>query len=159
MARILVTYFSRSGNTRAMAEQVAAGAREVAGAEVDLLPVGDVNPNALLDYDAILVGSPTYYGQMAAEVKAFFDKSVVLHGQLEGKVGGAFTSSGNLAGGNETCVLSILQALLIHGMVVQGSARQSHYGPVAVGEPDDGALAECRTLGAGVAGLAGRLGT
>jgi len=158
MARVLVTYHSRSGNTQAMAHAVADGAREADGAEVDLLPANKVDPNALLDYDAVIVGSPTYYGQMAAEVKALFDRSVVLHGQLEGKVGGAFTSSGNLGGGNETCLLSILQALLVHGMVVEGSARHAHYGAVAIGEPDDRALADCRALGRRVADLAARLG-
>lgn len=158
MARILVTYVSRSGNTEAMADHVADGARETAGAEVDLKPVDQVPPKSLADYDALLVGSPTYYGQMAAEVKALFDRSVVLHGQLEGKVGGAFTSSGNLGGGNETCLLSILQALLVHGMVVEGSARHAHYGAVAIGEPDDRALADCRALGRRVADLAARLG-
>ena len=154
MARILVTYFSRSGNTEAMAGHVADGARETAGAEVDLQPVEQVPPKSLTDYDALIVGSPTYYGQMAAEIKALFDASVVLQGQLEGRVGGAFTSAGNLAGGNETCLMSILQAMLIHGMVVRGTAQRDHYGPVALGEPDDRAVGECRKLGRNVADLA-----
>ena len=94
---------------------------------------------------------------MAAEMKAMFDKSVVIHGQLEGKVGGAFTSAANLAGGNETTIISILEAMLIHGMVVQGTAQRDHYGPVAIGKPDDRAIGECRKLGTNVARLAVKL--
>jgi multimeric flavodoxin WrbA len=63
-------------------------------------------------------GSPTYYGTMAWELKKLLDESVKFHGKLRGKVGGAFTSSANVGGGNETTVLDILKALLIHGMVV-----------------------------------------
>ena len=157
MARILVVYYSRGGNTRRMAEMVAEGAR-TAGAEVDLKDVSEVAPEDLLDYDGIIAGSPTYYGLMCAELKGLFDESVRFHKQLTGKVGGAFTSSGNLAGGNETTVLSILQAMLIHGMIVQGTASGNHYGAVALGAPDEGAAEQCRALGARVAELAGRLG-
>jgi len=157
MAEILVVYYSRAGSTAKMAEHVAAGAREVAGAQVVLKPVDQVDPKSLADYAAILCGSPTYYGQMAAEVKALFDKSVAIHGRLEGKVGGAFTSAANLAGGNETTILSILQAMLIHGMVVQGTSQKDHYGPVALGKPDERAVGECLKLGRNVAGLAVRL--
>ena len=140
-----------------MAQLVAEGAKGVAGAEVTLAKVEDVDPKSLADYDALLVGSPTYYGQMAAEVKALFDKSVAIHGQLEGKVGGAFTSSANLAGGNETTILSILQAMLIHGMIVKGTSQRDHYGPVALGKPDERAAGECHKLGRGMAELAARL--
>ncbi len=157
MPRILVTHFSRSGNTEAMAGHVAEGAREVPTADVDLKPVDQVDAKNLADYDGLIVGSPTYYGQMAAEVKALFDASVVLQGQLEGRVGGAFTSAGNLAGGNETCLLSILEAMLIHGMVVRGTSERDHYGPVAIGGPDERAVGECRKLGRTVAELAAAL--
>ena len=157
MAKILITYYSRSGNTAKMAEFVAEGAREVDDANVVVQQVEETDAKSLADYDALLAGSPTYYGQMAAQVKDLFDKSVVLHGQLEGKVGGAFTSAANLGGGNETTILSILQAMLIHGMIVQGTSQRDHYGPVAIGAPDDRATGECRKLGRNVAELAVRL--
>ncbi|MGB3086384.1 MAG: flavodoxin domain-containing protein, partial [Phycisphaerae bacterium] len=102
MAKVLVVYYSRSGSTGQMAEEVAAGAREVKGARVELAKVAEVDPKGLSRYDALIIGSPTYYGLMAAEIKKMFDESVAIHGQLEGKVGGAFTSAANLAGGNET---------------------------------------------------------
>ncbi len=157
MAKVLIVYYSRSGNTRQMAEQVAAGAREVAGAEVDLRPVNEVKPDDLLAPDAVILGSPVYYGTMAAPLKQLIDESVKHHGKLAGKVGGAFTSSANVGGGNETTVLDLLKALLIHGMIVPGDAKGDHYGPVSVGKPDTRVNGECLRLGRRVAELAARL--
>jgi NAD(P)H dehydrogenase (quinone) len=155
--RMLVAYYSRTGHTEHMARAVAAGAGELAGVEVDCKGLADLEPAHLLRYEAIVIGSPTYYGTMAAEVKRLLDESVAYHGQLEGKVGGAFSSSANLGGGNETTVLDILKALLIHGMIVQGSPTGAHYGPVAVGQADQRALAQCHDLGRRTAQLAMRL--
>ncbi len=109
------------------------------------------------DYDAIVIGSPTYYGSMAAEIKKLFDESVAFHGQLNGKVGGAFASSANIAGGNETTILDILNAMLIHGMIVQGCPSGDHYGPVAIGDIDDRARGNCRAFGKLLGELAVRL--
>lgn len=156
MVKILVGYYSNSGNTKAMAEAVAEGARSE-GADVDLKSVEDVDMEELLGYDAIVLGSPTYYGVMAADVKDLIDRSVTHHGDLEGKVGGAFSSSALIGGGNETTILSILQALLIHGMVVPGVANGNHYGPVSIGQPDSAVKAECTSYGARIARLAERM--
>jgi NAD(P)H dehydrogenase (quinone) len=156
MARVLVVYHSETGNTARLAEEVARGARE-AGAEVDLKKVQDVPAEALLDYDAILAGAPTYYGLMSAQLKKLFDQSVRFHKQLTGKVGGAFTSCGVLGGGNETTVLSILQAMLIHGMIVQGTASGAHFGAVAIGKPNERACTDAVDLGRRVAELAAKL--
>jgi NAD(P)H dehydrogenase (quinone) len=156
MAEILVTYYSRSGNTEQMAELVARGARD-AGADVDLEPVEEVSVDDLTPYDGIIVGSPTYYGGMSAELKELFDQSVRHHGRLEGIVGGAFSSSANVGGGNESTILSIIQAMLIHGMIVQGTSEGDHYGPVAVGAPDERASAQCEELGRRVAELVAAL--
>lgn len=157
MAKMLVCYYSRTKHTEHMAEAVGEGAREVSGAEVEVLPVGNVAARDLLGYDAIAMGSPTYYGTMAAELKQLLDESVAFHGQLEGKVGGAFASSANVGGGNETTVLDILKALLIHGMVIQGTASGDHYGPVAIGDIDERSRTECLKLGKTVAELAVKL--
>jgi NAD(P)H dehydrogenase (quinone) len=140
-----------------MAREVAAGAEEVAGVRVDLRPVGGVAVDNLLDFDGILMGSPVYYGTMAAEVKELIDKSVKHHGKLRGKVGGAFASSGGPGGGNETTVLDIVKALLIHGMIVQGDTEGDHYGPIAVGAPDERSRKECRRFGRRMAELTVRM--
>lgn len=157
MAKLLVAYHSRGGNTKKMAELVGEGASSVDGVALTLKPVSDVTPEELLDYDGIVIGSPTYYGLPAATIKKLIDDSVAFHGQLEGKVGGAFSSSANIGGGNETTILAILQALLIHGMVIQGTSAGDHYGPVAVGAPDRRATDQCRAYGKRVATLAKKL--
>ena len=156
MSKILITYHSATGNTETMAKLVAQGA-EKAGADVTVKPVGDIDAAALLDYQAIIVGSPTYYGAPAASIRALFDDSVRYHGQLEGKVGAAFASSANIGGGNETTVLSILDSMLIHGMVVQGNSKGDHYGPVSVNALDARAEKQCRELGRRVVELADQL--
>lgn len=123
MATILVTYYSRTGKTKKMADEVVKGI-EKEGLDYDLIDVESVEINDLINYDGIIIGSPTYYGTLAAEVKKLIDDSVKFHGKLAGKVGGAFASSGNVGGGNETTVLSILQAFIVHGMIVQGRPRE-----------------------------------
>ncbi len=157
MPRMLVTYHTRGGNTEQMAKAVEEGARQVEGMDVHRVPVAEVTPDDLLSYDAIVVGSPVYYGTMAAEVKKLIDESVMHHGRLSGKVGGAFATSGVAGGGCETTILDILNSLLVHGMVVQGDAGGPHYGPVAVGAPDAAAQEQCRKLGRRMAELAVRL--
>ncbi len=155
--KMLICYYTRTKHTEHMAEAVAEGARQVAGLEVDVKPIGEVEAHHLLGYDAIVMGSPTYYGTMAAELKRLLDDSVAFHGQFNGKVGGAFASSANVGGGNETTVLDILKAMLVHGMVIQGSPTGDHYGPVAIGEPDSRAKSQCGNLGKIVGELAVKL--
>jgi NAD(P)H dehydrogenase (quinone) len=154
---MLITCHSRGGNTKKVAEAIAEGASSVAGIDVEMKPITEVSAVDLRGYDAIIIGSPTYYGLPAAEVKKLIDDSVAYHGQLEGKVGGAFATSANVAGGNETTIMAILQALLIHGMVIQGTATGNHYGPVSIGAPDDRAASQARTYGERAAQLTKKL--
>jgi len=151
MPKALVCYYSRTGNTQKLAARMAEVLTEE-GLETDLKKVEETAAADLLGYDCIVLGSPTYYGTMAWEMKKLLDESVKFHGKLKGKVGGAFTSSANIGGGNETTILDIVQALLIHGMVVRGDHRFDHYGPVAIGRPDrralDCAAAHARNLAA-----------
>ncbi len=156
MSSVLVTYYSRTGNTKEMAEHVAKGA-EQAGGDVKLASVDRVDASELAGYDAIIVGSPTYYGSMAAEVKELIDKSVQLHGKLTDRVGAAFASSAHVGGGNETTALDLIHAFLIHGMVVPGIHDGDHYGPVSVGEPDSRVRKQCEQLGDRVVELAAKL--
>lgn len=157
MATMLIVYHSRTGNTEKLAEAVARGAREVSAVEVQLKPVEQTTPDDMLAADAVIMGSPVYFGTCSAELKKLLDESVQHFGKMEGKVGGAFTSSGAPHGGNETTVLDILKALMIHGMVVKGSTRANHYGAIAVGEPDAQALDQAQAYGSDLAELTAQL--
>lgn len=156
MAKALVIYFSRTGNTKKMADSVAEGIKN-GGMEAVVKEIKDVDADQLLEYEAIAIGSPTYYGTMAAQIKRLLDDSVRFHGKLDGKVGAAFSSSANVGGGNETTILDILNAMLIHGMIIQGDPQGDHYGAVAVGVPDSRATKQCVRLGSRIAKLVGKL--
>ena len=143
--KVVVIYYSRGGTTKKMAEVITKELK-AQGADVDIFSVDQIKAEQLKDYQGIIVGSPTYYGTLAAEVKKLFDQSVAFHKQLDGKVGAAFSSAANLAGGNETTILSILEAMLIHGMIIQGDPKGDHYGPVAVGSVDSRCEDNCRRM-------------
>jgi NAD(P)H dehydrogenase (quinone) len=154
MAKILVLYDTQSGNTKAMAEAVAEGARSQPGAEVTLKHVDEASPSDLFEHDGVAVGSPTWCGGLSWKLKKFFDESTCVWGKVEDKVGCAFSTSGGLGGGSEMTCLSILSVLLNYGMLVFGVTDYSapgvtaHYGAVAVQKPSAEELAACRILGA-----------
>jgi NAD(P)H dehydrogenase (quinone) len=156
MAKGIVIYYSRSGNTKEMAE-IIAKAMNKADLPTECKPVDKVKAVDLLDYDAIVVGSPTYYGLMAGPIKQLFDDSVANHGRLDGKVGAAFSSSANVGGGNETTIMSIIGAMLIAGMVVSGDPQGDHYGPVSIGKPDERVKKQCTRRGRRIAELTKKL--
>jgi len=108
-ANVLVVYYSQSGNTERFAKMVAEGARRVPGASVTLKAVADVTREDLVDADGLVLGSPTYYANIAGPMKSFIDdwafKYVVY---LGGKVGGAFATGGGDTGGKEHVVISLL---------------------------------------------------
>lgn len=157
--RVLIIYDSKTGNTEKMALAVAEGAKEIEDVDVLVKKAGKTANEDLLEADGIIVGSPTYYGQMSGKVKAMFDESVKVHGKLKGKVGAAFTSSGGIASGAETTLISVLEAMLVHGMIIQGRAGSGHYGAAAVGEPKELDVKKCKELGRMVADLASKLRT
>lgn len=157
MATILVAYYSQTGNTEEMAKCIAGAAGEVDDAEAVARPVEELSPDDLLKYDGIVMGSPVYYGTMAAPLKELIDDSVKHHGKLEGKVGGAFSSSGVIGGGNETTLLDIIACQLVHGMIVRGVPHGPHYGPTCQGAPGEDAQKQCADYGRKVAELCVRL--
>ena len=156
MATVLIIYHSRTGNTEEMAKTVEEGVKSE-GVRAIRKKVNRTTLKDLQKADGIILGSPNYYGTMASEMKTFLDRSVQLHGKLEGKVGAAFASGGTMGGGVETTVLDLVKALLIHGMIIQGDPWGSPYGAVSIGRPNPGAKRECRKLGEKVAGLVKRL--
>jgi len=155
MSEILIVYYSRSGSTEKLAKAVAEGVKEGKG-NPTLKKVDEIDVNELPDYDGIIAGSPVYFGTMAAELKKFFEESVVVRRKLFNKVGAAFATGAHRTGGKETTLLSILQAMLINGMIIVGDPFETggHYG--AAGSDEVG-LKEGRALGKRVAELAGQL--
>ncbi len=152
MAKVLILYHSKTGNTEAMAKAVAAGVKKE-GVEVVLKRLEEASVDDLPKFDGIILGSPTYFASMSAETKRFVDDSIKYYPKLAGKVGAAFSSSGDLGGGSETAVLDLLRAFLVHGMVVPGYTSGGHYGPVSVGAPDADRKKVCQAMGETVAKL------
>jgi len=147
LLKALIIYDSKTGNTEKMAFMIAEGVREAGDIECIVKKVKDATLEDLIQAHGIIVGSPTYYGCMSGKLKEFLDKSVEIHGKLEGKAGAAFTSSGGTATGAETTLLSILEAMLIHGMIVQGNPKDKHYGIAVVEAPSEKEEKLCRTFG------------
>ena len=142
MTKVLVLYYSSYGHIEQMADAMAEGAR-AGGAEVDVRRVAETapaevvkeahfktdtahpvieGPDVLPSYDAIIVGSPTRYGRMPAQMAQFWDTTGALwfSGALVGKVGGAFVSTASQHGGQETTLFSIITNLMHHGMTIVG---------------------------------------
>jgi NAD(P)H dehydrogenase (quinone) len=136
MKTVLVTYYSSTGNTKKLAELISAGLTAL-GVKADLIPVEQVLIDSLPGYDGFIVGSPNYFGTIAWPVKKFIDESIKYYKKLEGKAAAAFTSEGIIGGGGDAVVLDILKSFLIHGCVVQGLTSIGHFGPVAIGAPDE----------------------
>lgn len=144
--RAIVVFHSRSGSTEKMAHKIAEGIRGE-GVETEVRRVDQTSPDDLLNFDAIVIGSPTYYGSMAWEVKRLLDSTADKHYKLDGKVGGAFSSSCHVGGGNETTILDILHAMLIHGMIIQGDPMYDHYGATSLANPSEDNLMKCVEYG------------
>lgn len=195
MTRILVLYYSRYGHVATLAAAIADGARGIPGAEVVIKRVPELTPaedlerhgsssivpaasvNELENYDAILFGAPTRFGNMAAPMRHFLDQTGGLwaKGRLVGKPGGVFTSTGT-GGGNESTIMSFATTLIHHGMLFVGlpyaCPELTDISEVKGGSPwgaatiagSDGArqpsareLAQARFQGKHLAGIAARL--
>lgn len=139
--KLLVLYYSTYGHVEALASAIAEGASEVEGAEITIKRVPELvpeeiasnsgyktdqaapiaDPNELADYDAIIFGTPTRFGNMASQMRNFLDQTGGLwaQGKLIGKVAGVFTSTGT-GGGNETTITSFWNTLAHHGMIITG---------------------------------------
>jgi NAD(P)H dehydrogenase (quinone) len=159
---VLVAYHSLSGYTEKMAYEVAAGVRSVPGMRVVQKRVGDVTGPDLFSSDALIVGSPVYWSNMAGEVKTFFDNWQFKFGvfpefKMRNKVGAAFATGGQVAGGKELTMLTILAAMLGNQMIVVSGGGA--FGASATTEGDSPGLDEkelsaARALGKRVAEVA-----
>jgi NAD(P)H dehydrogenase (quinone) len=149
----MVLYYSKGGNTRQLAEAVAEGAGQVDGVEVVLRHTKDVTRDEFAAADGLIAGSPVYFGTMAAELKQVLDDFVGVRRKMEDKIGAAFATAGDASGGKETTMMSIIQALLIYGMIIVGDplSATGHYGTSCVGAPDQKTVENGRQLGRRVA--------
>ncbi len=142
MTKILVLYYSMYGHIETMAKKIAEGASSVDGTEVTIKRVPDLmseelaekmgakmdqeapfaTPEELADYDAVIFGTPTRFGNMCAQMRNFLDQTGGLwaSGKLIGKVGSVFTSTATQHGGHETTITSFHTTLLHHGMIIVG---------------------------------------
>ena len=169
MAKLLVLYYSSYGHVEAMATAIATGITE-AGGQATVRRVPETAPvevaqaahfkleqkadfatiDELCDYDGIIVGAPTRFGRMPAQMAQFWDQSGShwMQGSLIGKVGAAFTSTATQHGGQETTLFSILTTLLHHGMVVTG-LPYSFQGQMGVDEVNGGTPYGASTIAGG----------
>ena len=159
--QILVLFHSKGGNTRKLAERIGEGVESVSGVKALLKSSQDVKKEDFVDSAGIIAGSPVYFGGMAYDLKRVFDEFVVIRKKMENKVGAAFATSGDPSGGKETTIISIIQCLLIYGMIVVGDPMDAtgHYGVACVGAPDEKISENGRKLGRRVAELCKRLGS
>jgi len=157
--KILILYYSKGGNTRKLAEAISQGVSQVDGVEAALRHTREVTKDDFSTANGLVVGSPVYFGTMAAQLKQILDDFVGVRKKMENKVGAAFSTSGDASGGKETTMMSIIQALLIYGLIIVGDPMSAtgHYGTACVGTPDTGALENGRKLGRRVAELVKRL--
>lgn len=141
MVKILVLYYSSYGHVEILSQSVAEGVNSIDGVHVDIKRVPETmpldvakaagvkldqsaplaTPNDLKNYDAIIFGTPTRFGNMAAQMRQFLDQtgSLWMQGALIGKIGSVFVSTGT-GGGNETTITSFWHTLAHHGMLISG---------------------------------------
>jgi NAD(P)H dehydrogenase (quinone) len=161
--RVLIVYHSQTGHTARMAGAVADGAQSVPGTTVVSRRPAEVSQEELLGADAVIVGSPVYWANMAGEIKTFFDNWQFKFGvfpdfKMRNKVGAAFATGGQVSGGKELTLMSILAAMLGNQMIVVGGGGAFGASATTEGDSpgiDDRELAQARALGQRVAEVAG----
>ena len=157
--KVLVMYYSKTGNTKKLADEIVKGVQQVDEVECILKPASEVTKEDFVTSDGIIAGSPVYFGTMTAELKEVFDKYVGVRKQMGDKIGAAFATSGDDAGGKETTIMSIIQAMLIYGMIIVGDPLDAtgHYGVACTGAPDQKTADSAIKLGKRVALLVKKL--
>ena len=149
MAKGLVVYDSKTGNTEKMAMAISQGMKK-AGLDVKAKRVENTSLSDLTDADAIVLGSPAYFSVVSGNMKEFIDKSIELYpGKLKGKVGAAFASCDEAG---EMTLVSLIVAMLWHGMIIVGR-HSGGPGATSLGAPDDKCLAECEAFGERIANV------
>ena len=192
MKKILIVYYTKNGSTKKMAEKISMGVKMINGVEPLLRTLPDIenfnkeqisNDDNILfatnedlnNCDGLIIGSPTHFGNMAAPLKLFLDKTTNewFNNALSGKPAGAFTSTSSMHGGQETTLITMMIPLLHHGMIISGlpySEKELHetntggtpYGPTHVSNGNKNNLSDdetklCISFGKRIATLASKL--
>jgi len=192
MKKILIVYYTKNGSTKKMAEKISMGVKMINGVEPLLRTLPDIenfnkeqisNDDNILfatnedlnNCDGLIIGSPTHFGNMAAPLKLFLDKTTNewFNNALSGKPAGAFTSTSSMHGGQETTLITMMIPLLHHGMIISGlpySEKELHetntggtpYGPTHVSNGNKNNLSDdetklCISFGKRIASLASKL--
>ncbi len=152
--QVLVLYYSKGNSTKKLAEAVAQGV-EGAGVHAVLRSTQEVTKEDFLSSAGVIAGSPVYFGVMAADLKRVFDEFISTRRHMENKVGAAFATGGHHSGGKETTIFSIIQCMLIYGMIIVGDPMSAtgHYGVACVGAPTEETKNDGYKLGHRVAEL------
>ena len=158
--QVLILFYSKGGNTRKLAERIAEGVNSVSGVQALLKTSQEVTKEDFVNSAGVIAGSPTYFGVMAWDLKRVFDEFVGVRRKMENKVGAVFATSGDPSGGKETTMMSIVQCLLIYGMIVVGDPMDAtgHYGVACAGAPNENISENARKLGRQVAELCKKFG-
>ena len=156
--QVLVLYYSKGGNTRKLAQEIVAGVESV-GVTAVLKSTAEVTKDDFLDSAGVVAGSPVYFGVMAAELKKVFDDFVGIRREMEDKIGAAFATGNHHSGGKETTMFSIIQCMMIYGMIIVGDPMDAsgHYGVACEKHPDEVACADAVKFGRRVAEICTRI--
>ena len=191
MKKILIIYYSKNGAIQKMSEKISRGINSVEDSEAVIRTLPDIKDNTtaianknnilyatnedLANCDGLILGSPTYFGNMAAPMKFFLDGTSAewFNNTLSGKPAGVFTSSSSMHGGQETTLITMLIPLLHHGMIISGipySEKELHdtrtggstYGPTHFSGDKENSLSTheiklCTSFGSRVANIAKKL--
>lgn len=152
--KIAIVYYSKTGNTKKVAELIAEGANIVGNVEVKCMSIEDVDTEFLMEAKTIIFGSPTITGSFSWQIKQWLD--TVRTVKFGGKLGAVFATANYVGGGAEVAELAMISELLVKGMLVYSSGVAEgqpfiHYGPVCIQEGDEGQKERAKIFGERIA--------
>lgn len=129
--KMSVIYHSESGNTKQMAEVIVSGMKQVEGVEAQAFSIDAVDTKWIKESNCVIFGSPAYYASISGKMKLFLES--LSRFDLAGKLGGAFATANNVHGGGELAMQTILDHLLVYGMIIYSSGGSQGMPPIHLG--------------------------
>ena len=147
--KIAIVYYSKTGNTKKVADLIAEGATKIDKVEVKCMSIEDVDNEFLMEAKTVIFGTPTYAGTFSWQIKQWLDTAKT---KLGGKLGAVFATAQFVGGGAEVAELAMIAELLVKGMLVYSSGAAEgqpfiHYGPVCIQDGDEGQKERARIFG------------